>query len=562
MKRKIIKLTIITLSLTTLIIFFLKPLNLAKINKNPTISILNDKGETIINYINNHPTTPINIDKIPSKNIDILLYIEDKTFYKHSGFNIQRIIKTIYKNIINKETHGASTITQQYVKNIYLNNSKTISRKLKEIYYSIKIEQLLSKDEILENYLNCIYFGNDIYGLHNASIYYFNKNYQQLSTKEMIALIALLNAPSYYSNNIKQWNNKKNILSKILYENQIISYQEHILTLKDINLNINKNIYSPNLLFYCDATLNEFNKLNIKSDFSQTIKIKTKYNNKLNNININTTGNIASISINKEGYILSCIGDKEYTAFNIALNGKRDIGSTIKPLLYYEALKCGFSINKTHLSSPYTFKYKDTFVTIKNYASNYSNKQINMKTALATSDNIYAIKTHLEIGTKTLVNHLKKYNITAESIPSLALGSVGMSLYELTRIYSQFFTEGNYLTLNFIESISINDKIIYKTKPSSIRLGNPKYFNQIRQIMNGLFDPTITNATAKTIGPLLKSKCYGKSGLTDYDSYMIGFNDEILIAVWSGHLNNEPLVSPNIKRLPKEIFLKQINSLY
>ena len=562
LKRKIIKASIIILIIIALFIFYLKPLNLSNINKNAQISILNDEDKEIINYINNHPTTPINIKKLSTKNIDILLHIEDKTFYKHSGFNIQRIIKTLFTNIKNKQSHGASTITQQYIKNLYLNNSKKISRKLKELYYSIKLEQSLPKDKILEGYLNCIYFGNDIYGLNNASTYYFNKNYQELKTKEMITLIALINAPSYYSTNIKEWNNKKNTLTEILYKNNIISFLEYQEALKDITFNINNNIYPSNLLFFSDATLQEFKKLKIESTLNEKITIKTKYNNKINSIKVNTTGNIASLAINKDGYIISCIGDKEYTPFNIALQGKRDIGSTIKPLLYYEALKCGFSTNKTYISSPFSFNYKNEKITIKNYSTNYTYKPINMKTALATSDNIYAIKTHIDIGTKTLTNHLRKYGIITESLPSLALGSVGMSLYDLTRIYSQFFTEGKYLTLQFISSIIIDNRTIYNTKPIIKILGNPKYFSKIKNIMDGIFDPSIPSATAKTIGPLLKTKCYGKSGLTDYDSYMIGFNDDILIAVWSGHLNNDLLINPNIKRLPKEIFLKQINSIY
>ena len=137
-KQKLIKLIIyLSLSLfiiTILLLFVFKPIdNISDINTNPEIIILNDENEEIIHYINNHPITSINLDNINPKYIDYLLYIEDKSFYKHSGFNLQRIFKTIITNIKKKEAHGASTITQQYIKNIYLNNSKSTSRKIKEL---------------------------------------------------------------------------------------------------------------------------------------------------------------------------------------------------------------------------------------------------------------------------------------------------------------------------------------------------------------------------------------------------------------------------------------------
>ncbi|MBD5390759.1 penicillin-binding protein, partial [bacterium] len=255
-------------------------------------------------------------------------------------------------------------------------------------------------------------------------------------------------------------------------------------------------------------------------------------------------------------------GDKDYSAssFNIATQGKRDIGSTIKPLLYYEALKCGFSPNTTYYSGPYSFSYHDEIVTIKNNASIYPNKEIAMKEALATSDNIYAIKTHQALGFKTLSNHFKNYNIEASALPSLALGSVGLSLQELTRIYSQFFTEGTYLDFKYIESIQRENQWIYQRTYHFKTLGDAKYFKSIKTLMASVFDSSIPHSTAGSISKQLKTKCYGKSGLTDYDSYMMGFNDEILVGVWAGYLDNRLLEDAQPKRLPKEIFTRMINA--
>lgn len=553
MKKKII----IILLLFIIFILFYNPFNSINDLYKSNITILDNNNCVIANIINNHKTTLINLDDLNEKNIEILLNIEDKDFYMHNGFNIKRIFKTLLSNIFNNQKKGASTITQQYIKNIYLNNNKNIIRKIKELYYSIKLENKASKKEILEAYLNNIYFGNDIYGIANASKYYFNTSYKNLNINQMTTLVALLNAPTYYSNNYDKLEFKKTSILKILYKNGIINKEEYLNALKPLKIG-KYRIYDSNLLFYIDGVLNEIDSLKINK---KNIIIKTNYNEI--NLNYDIAANFAAIAVDKNGYILSMIGNNDYykSSFNIVNNGKRDIGSTIKPLLYYEALKCGYNINNEFYSGPYSFIYKNKLITIKNNASIYPYKNISMKTAIATSDNIYAMKMHQKLGYKTLANHFKKYNIKAESIPSLALGSVGMSLYDLIRIYSQFFTEGYYLDLKYIKEINKNNKIIYKRNIKYKQLGDIEHYKTIKELMASTFDKNINHSTAGYLQDKLKTKCYGKSGLTDYDSYMIGFNENILVGIWSGYLDNSYLNDSYIKKLPKEIFLDIINNM-
>lgn len=563
MKKKIIISISLIFLFFILFLFFFQPIDtIQDIHTSPEISIVDRDNEEILHLIQNHRTTPIELTKMSEQNILILLDIEDKNFYKHSGFNLNRIFKTIFSNIKNNESHGASTITQQYIKNVYLNNKKTLGRKLKELYYAIKLEQAASKEEILTGYLNCIYLGNDIYGIANAARYYFNTSYEDLTIQQMTTIVALLNAPSYYSNNLDELENKKNSLLNILLNDGIINQDEYEKASTPIVFHITSQIYNSNLLYYADGVMKEYCKLKLNSKFNKTITIKTKYNKKMNELSSSTSANYASIAVDKDGYILSMIGDKNYyeSVYNIVTQGKRDIGSTIKPILYYEALKCGFSTTTTYYSAPYTFSYHDDIVTINNNASIYPYKNITMKEALATSDNIYAIKTHQTLGFKTLANHFKIYNIEANSLPSLALGSVGMSLYDLTRIYSQFFTEGIYLDFKYIETVYREEQVIYARTYKHKKYGEEKYFKEIKNLMSSVFDASIPHSTASSISNLLKTKCYGKSGLTDYDSYMMGFNDDVLIGVWAGYLDNQPLEDSSIKRLPKEIFVKLLNA--
>lgn len=534
--------------ITAILLFIILLLSNDKVNENPIIQVLDKENNEIALLNNKHITNTININDLNETQINYIIQIEDKDFYTHKGFSLKRIIKATFTNIKNNEKQGASTITQQYVKNTYLNNNKTITRKLKEIILAIKIENKLTKDEILTEYLSSIYFGNNIYGLTNAAIYYYNKRIQDLTDYELISLIALWNKPSVYSNNIEKWNNKTNIYLKKLG-----------LSPCKIKLNLNKSYISSHKLYYIDEVINELKKQKLEANFGNKIIIKTAYNKKLEVIKTDKKIDYSLLIYDEAGYVAFCIGGKNYfeNSFNIATNSKRDIGSTIKPILYYEAIKCGLKDQKFN-SSPYSFNYKDSIATITNSSGIYYGN-INMKKALAVSDNIYATKMHNLLGYNTLVYHLKKYNIEAKPYPSLALGSVGMSLMELTNIYYQFFKNGLYVTPKFINEISINNKTI-KSKPQTKQLLNKKICEEIHNLLHAPFDVNIENSTCSSIQKNTKTTCYGKSGSTDYDSYLIGFTDSYLISCWCGTTNTY-LTDKYLKRVPKELFLQALNLL-
>lgn len=554
LKKRYIILLIILITIILTLLFLPKEKN------NTEIQILDNNDDEISLLNNYNKTNSENINNINPKFIEMLLCIEDKDFYKHHGFSIKRIAGATINNLFSTTTQGASTITQQYIKTTYLNNSKNILRKIKEIILSIKLEYKINKDVILEKYLSSLYFGNNIYGLTNACKYYYNSNINELSASQMISLISLINAPSKYSNNLNKWHNKNCSIAKTLLENNIISKIEYNKVLTGINLNVNNEFINSNRQYFIDLIINEFKELKLKANFNQTIIIKTKYNKNTEQISSNLDTSHSIISLTKEGYISSIIGDKNYyqSTYNIAINGKRDIGSTIKPLLYYEAIKCGQD-KKIFTSNKYSFKYNNEIVTITNSSNIYYNK-INLYNALAVSDNIYAIKMHMHLGMNTLVNHLKKYNISAKPLPSLALGSVGMDLKKLASIYFQFFNNGKYIKPRAIEFVII-DNINYHFKIKYTIVNNITICNKIKELLYAPFDLSIITSTCNSITNKLNTKCYGKSGLTDYDSYMVGFNEDNLVAVWSGDINNRKLINPQTKKLPKELFYKMINAL-
>ena len=197
-----------------------------------------DVNNEVFYEINNlHESSYVDINDISHTIIETVIEIEDKRFYNHSGFDIYRIGKALINNISGKPLMGASTITQQYIKNIYLTPDKTIRRKLKEIYYAIKLESIYDKGEILEGYLNTIYFNHGIYGIYDACKYYFDKEPNNISWAEAAILTSIIKSPSNFSPITNKDNNteRKKLILKTLYNNKIIG-------LNDYNEAMNENV--------------------------------------------------------------------------------------------------------------------------------------------------------------------------------------------------------------------------------------------------------------------------------------------------------------------------------
>ncbi len=547
--------------------------DISRLNKMEIYDKDNNKIYEITNY---HESSYISLSEINDLTISSFICIEDKNFYNHSGFDIYRITKVFFKNIINKQKVGASTITQQYVKNLYLSNKKSYIRKAKELNYAIRLERIYTKDEILEGYLNTIYFGHNIYGIKDASMFFFNKNPIDLNANEIALLIAIIKSPSNYSpiNNFSDSMNRKDTILSILKKNRVINNDLYDHYYKQ-NLVITKskiNNYSSALLYYKDQVIKEYNSLNIKSKFTSVYQIYTNYDQQVNDditnyVNSNDTGCDIGVSIvDSQGFYVSCIGGINYSksTYNVCSDGIRDIGSTIKPLLYYNALQHGFSALSTFTSEKSTFYLNNEAYTFSNYHDIYENKKITLGYALATSDNIFAVKTHLYLGMNGLVSRLKDFGITAKEIPSLALGSVSMSLNKLTNIYSTFSNLGNYIDNSFIKEIRINNKIYYsKNKKRKSLLDSSNTFI-LNNIMTNTFDTNLNNVmsvTASSISKDINHSVAGKSGLTDFDSYMLGFNPLYTIGVWCGFLDNRELVIRTQQAMPKQIFKVAFNSL-
>lgn len=537
------------------------------------IKMYDDNNEVFYEINNLHESTYVKLEDISENIIKTIIEIEDKRFYKHSGFDIYRIFKAIENNITKDSIIGASTITQQYVKNIYLTNEKSIKRKLNELYYAIKLEGIYDKNEILEGYLNTIYFNHGIYGIFDACKYYFNKEPIDITLKEASILTAIIKSPKNYSPvlNPNKNNERAELILSTLLKNKIITnteYQNAILECPTITKTKYKK-YSNSVLFYKDLVLKELEKTALKG---QNIDVYTFYNSSINDY-INTyikenpiLSDLGVFILNKDGNIVSSLSKNYYVdTYNITINSNRMIGSTVKPMIYYEALNFGMTPISKFKSEPTIFYINKTPYEFQNYNKKYQNSKITMAYALATSDNIYAVKTHLYIGSEKLISFLKRFDVMVkDNYPSLALGSAEMTLSKLVNIYNTFSRLGTYSTPKTLNYININGQKYKINHPDKKQLLSKSTTYIINDLLTYTFDTNLggnINSTGSSISSRLITKTAGKSGLTDYDSYFIGYTPQYTVGIWTG-FNDYSLLNDTVsKNFPKEAFLHFINIL-
>lgn len=558
--KKLIKLSIIIFTIFSIALYGLyiyARYTTKLIIQNPNQFTIYDQNGDIVKDLSE---TWVELEDISPYVIDATIAIEDKKFYEHNGFDYLRIIKSLYVNIKSRAAkQGASTITQQLAKNLYLTFDKTWERKLKEAWLTIELESQYEKDDILEAYLNTINYGG-IYGIENASNYYFHKNSKDLNLAEASILAGIPKSPSNYSPITNEENAKRRqmtILSAMVSQNFITEDE------KNDAYNTELTYYGTpeenelkTLMYYYDAVIQELDT--IKSIPEQVkeaggLKIYTYLDLETQSLleqsidkNISDDNlQIASIVMTpQDGHIIALTGGRNYSVsqYNRAINSKRQVGSTMKPFLYYAALENGFTESTTFTSEKTTFVFSENQTySPSNYNEKYGNKSITMAAALAYSDNIYAVKTHLFLGEEILVEMAHRLGITSKlsPIPSLALGSGEISLYEMINAYGVFANEGNKISGKLIAKIEDNDgNVIYENKEEPEAVLNSSLVYILNEALTSTYNYNFIDYGYPTCYDLTKSLTHKysiKTGTTDSDHLIFGYNKDILIGIWAGY---------------------------
>lgn len=554
------------------IIIYVKISPKLEINSANNFSLYDSNGDLF--FQGNESKKWVSLNNISKYVIDSTIYTEDKNFYNHHGFDLSRILKATYINITNGKTEqGASTITQQYAKNLFLDFDKTWKRKWSEMWYTLRIESNYSKDEILEGYLNTINYGHGMYGIENASQYYFGKSAKDLDLAEATILTGIPKSPSNYSPFINYKLSKKRQLTilNLLVKNKVISESEKNKAY-DEELVFSKNeSYDDieNVMYYQDAVLKELKKIkSIPSTYTEThgLKIYTNLDLKAQkNLEKNIADAIpdeskietAAVMMNPDnGAIIALVGGRNYnkSSYNRATDSLRQVGSTMKPYLYYAALENGFTSSSAFTSEATTFTFSDkNTYSPKNYNDTYGNKPISMAAAIAYSENIYAVKTNLFLGSDALINVARRVGITSklDDVPSLPLGTKEISIIEMAGGYSAFANGGYKITPHLISKVEDeNGKVLYKANTNKSLVLNSSLVFILNNMLTGTYDSDYIDynyPTAIGIANKITHKYGLKSGTTNTDNWNIGYNKDICTAVWIGYDDNTPLSTKEYK---------------
>jgi 1A family penicillin-binding protein len=512
--------------------------------------------------------TVIDFKDIPASVKNATIAAEDKDFYKHFGINITSIIRAVIADITHgAKTQGASTITQQYVKNALLTNQKTFDRKIKEAILSIELDAMYSKDEILAMYLNEIPYGSNAYGIEEAAKTYFDKSAKELDLAESASLVAMTNAPTYYSPYGNHPDKLKIRTDWILDRMQSLKYisADDANKAKEEKLNYKpykENITAPHFVMYVKEKLVEMygekaveeNGLRVTTtlDLDKQKIAEEAVNWGYDRNQRYGSPNASLVSIDpKTGQILAMVGshdffDKENDGQVNVADTEQQPGSSFKPIVYATGFKGKY--NPGYILWDVTTDFGK--YTPHNYnGANYG--PVTIRTALSNSLNIPAVKMLALVGIDKALETAHDMGITTLNDPekyglSLVLGSGEVKLIDLTSAYGVFANSGTlHESTPILKIEDSSGKILYEYKEDKGKKESldPQIAYEISDILSD------NDARNMIFGSLQANLTFGdrpvavKTGTTqeNRDAWTLGYTPSIVTGVWVGNNDNTPM---------------------
>ncbi|MFH2220137.1 MAG: PBP1A family penicillin-binding protein [Pseudomonadota bacterium] len=502
------------------------------------------------------------LEVIPDHLKTALIATEDRSFYTHSGVDIKGILRAAIKDIYaGKFVEGASTITQQLAKTLFLTPKKSLVRKIKEAILAFQLERRYTKDEILEIYLNQVYFGSGAYGVESAARTFFGKSVGNLSLAECALVAAMPKAPSRYSPLVNKnlALKRRNIVLKQMADTGIITETAYQNALKEPLILGKQNapsVIAPYFVEYVKKFLED--TLGSSRLYKQGLTVFTTLDSKLqraaeqaaaNGLNTlqkrmedqkikNPDPQCALVCLHiQSGGILAMVGGRDYdkSPFNRAVNAKRQPGSAFKPIVYAYAAERGFPQNMLVLDAPVVYKGGKPGKDWKpeNFSRSYLG-EITLRKALAESENIPAVRLIEILGPSSVARFGNALGV-GSTLPqnlSLALGTSEVTLLELTSAYAVFPNKGNRIKpFSVMEVTDQNQRVVWRVKPQKETVMSRAGAAVITNMLQGVVNEG-TGTKARVIGRPVA----GKTGTTDHykDALFIGFSPTIATGVWVG----------------------------
>jgi len=513
----------------------------------------------IIKTFTAYTYSKVELKDVPDELKKALIATEDKNFYHHGGYDILGIIRSSIQNVIaRRAVQGASTLTQQLARILFLSNERTLTRKIKELEVAARIEKTISKDQILEMYLNNVYLGAGAYGVSAASQIYFNKKLDKLTLPELALLAGLPQAPSVYNpyNDIELAKQRRNQVLKRMLTMKYITEDEYNKAIKaEIHLSTVPQLYTTNKApYFSDYVIKEMQKLGFEETdiIHGGYKVITTLDSKaqvvanesiLKNMRAwGLTGKSQQAAVFSfspiDGRILVYAGGKNYgeTQYDRVTQSIRPPGSAFKPFVYAAAMEKGITPNDIVDDSPITLAKWSPH----NYGHKYRGK-IPVYKALMVSSNVCAVRIIQEVGIRSVIQIARVLGISTplEYDYTISLGSNGVKLFEFVRAYGAFANGGYVVQPYAIERIEDSrGRVLYrapKTKSSH------QLSLKTAAEMTAMMKTVILSGTGRAAN--IGKPAAGKTGTTDdyKDAYFVGYTPDIVTGVWVGDDNNKKM---------------------
>ncbi len=551
-----------------LLLHDLPQINTLKQYKPSSVTTVFSSDKKIIARLFNEKRYPVTIDKIPRHLITALITIEDRYFFSHTGVNLKAILRAAIQDIkAGKFKQGASTLTQQLAKTLFLTSEKSFVRKIKEAILTLQIERRYTKNEILELYFNQIYLGSGAYGVEAACQTYFGKSVSDINLAQAALIAGLPKAPSIYSplSHPDRARKRRHIVLRQLLLTQKIT-QEEFDTADTMEIASPPRKGHQDQTAYFTDMVKRFLKqqIGLQTVYSKGLTIHTTLNAKLQKIcedsvsehmsNLQArraaqgldskTLQCALVALdNKSGGILGMVGGIDYnlSSFNRAAHARRQPGSAFKPFVYAAAIQQGEDQNHLILDAPLSYPLKDGDIwQVNNFSKTYVGETTYRK-ALALSKNTPAVRLMERTGPSPVIKFANKAGISSLLYPnlSLALGTSEVTLLELTAAYIPFANMGTRVETFAVDKIIDTDgRIIYKAvvKKQSVMS------RRDAAVMTDMLKAVVLEGTAKKAGAIQKEVA-GKTGTTDNyrDALFIGFSPDMALGVWVGNDDSSSL---------------------
>lgn len=521
-------------------------------------------GELVANIFDGQNRKYAHYNEIPPRMIEALIAVEDTAFFEHDGVNLEAIFRAVIKDIQSMSLkEGASTITQQLIKNMVLTRERKFSRKLKEVILAYQIEKKLNKEQILERYLNEVYLGHGYYGVKTAAQGYFKKSLDALSLKEIAILVGLPKAPSNYdpTRHLDLSIARANAVITRLKDLGWISKDEYISAINELPVVYDETLTQNKAPYVIDEAIKQLSTIypDIKSggykvNLTIDLRLQNVAQNALqmgydeilkrdNNASTDKLNGAILVTNPQNGQILAMLGGIDYAKsnYNRVTQSTRQPGSSFKPFVYQIALNSGYSPASKVADVAMAFDGvgddKKAWKP-KNYAKDFAGF-ISLKEALTKSRNLATISLLVDVGFDNVWKKLGEFGF--KNIPpnlSIALGSFGISMIDYSELYSVFAGLGRISKPYLINRITDRYGQSKEFKPSFREIEPAKQ----AYLMIDMMRSVVTSGTARR-ARIEGVEVAGKTGTTNnnIDAWFCGFTPDMQAIIWYGNDDNTPM---------------------